>query len=230
MQNNNAIFDTIGSGNKNVLMKISNTHEFERVLQETGLSIDELMMKCSQDDVLKRVLSGRISKNASRQGGDDEKKQIQVCANIAKEFGIQINILANTAFRPTKTGEIISKSEMKSKNICKDACLKSFDAKISGKIEGWMFAKVVLNNGGHQDNVFEEADSLCNWVETFHRPEFYVLLLDTDLIEKRTFLQEKYKHINNIMITNHLDFQQYILNTYGNVDCVDVVNGTDNSK
>ena len=83
---------------------------------------------------------------------------------------------------------------MKEKKILKDECLKSFDGKISGKLFGWLFAKVVFGSGGHQDNVFEEADNLCCWVKKFHRDSenLFVILIDTDLEDKFNKLKSKY--------------------------------------
>lgn len=54
-------------------------------------------------------------------------------------------------------------------------CLKSFDVKINGKIAGWVFAKIVIGNGGHQDNVFEET---CNFGD---KNDIYIVLIDTNL-------------------------------------------------
>jgi hypothetical protein len=215
MQNNQAVFNAIGSGNIKLIYKHSNEKEIVRVLEETELTIEELIHHCSQDNITTRILAGRFSKKASRQGSNDEDLQISVCANIGKHFNIKIENLPNDAYRPTKMGEILSKTELKQRKVCKSECLKSFDGKISGQIEGWIFAKVVFESGGHQDNVFEEADHLCNWVKTYQRPEFYILLIDTDLIKKYTILKEKYNDITNILITNHLEFQQYILDNYG---------------
>lgn len=70
-------------------------------------------------------------------------------------------------FRPTKDGSIIDDKAMKLLQNKKSDCLKSFDGKISGKIDGWIFAKVVIGNGGHQDNVFEEADVFCKWIQEY---------------------------------------------------------------
>jgi hypothetical protein len=94
--------------------------------------------------------------------------------------------------------------------------LKSFDAKISGNINGFIFAKIVYGNGGHQDNVFEEANNLCEWIIKFHKNEdtTFILIIDTDLITKINKLIDKYKHINNIIISNHYDFQKFIISNY----------------
>ena len=69
-----------------------------------------------------------------------------------------------------------------------------------------MFAKIVYGNGGHQDNVFEEANNLCEWIIKFHK--------NTDLLIKFNKLKENYKEINNIIISNHFDFQNYIISNY----------------
>ena len=232
-QCNQAVFDAIGNGNTKSIYHHSNKNEIDRVLQETGLTIEELIAQCSDNTIMKHILSGRISIKSSRQGSIDEKLQIDVCANIGKFCNIHIENLPNDAYRPTKMGEILSKREIKERKICKSDCLKSFDGKISGQIEGWIFAKVVFKNGGHQDNVFEEADHLCRWIQTFQRLETYILLIDTNLFDKYTILKEKYQNVKNIFITNHVEFQQYILDNYGTTSvCLVDDNGCeiDNNK
>jgi len=216
--NDESVFQAIKNSQKSEVLSKINGLELNRVLHSTGLSIDALIEACSKNDIMNRILSGRISKNASRQGAKDETTQIQVCSVVAAPFGIQIENISPIAFRPKKTGEIVSADTMKSANISKDECLKSFDGRISGKLSGWIFAKVVFGAGGHQDNVFEEADCLCHWVSQYHseNPDLFVLLIDTDLYDKFETLQKKYAHIPNILITNHYDFQNYLINTYSN--------------
>ena len=84
---------------------------------------------------------------------------------------------------------------MKAKDIEKNNCLKSFDAKITGKLNGYLSAKVALGSGGHQDNVFEEEDTLANWWSIYKHddPDFIVLLIDTDLTTQFEKLQKKYR-------------------------------------
>ena len=189
----------------------------KRILEETNLNLEELIDKCSKDDILNIILSGRISKVSSRQGSTDEYNQLKVCNDISELFGINIIRLNNNEYRPLKgSEEIIQKNEMKKRKILKDNCLKSFDSKITGNMKGWIFSKVVKGKGGHQDNVFEEADILCKWVEEFNKnkEEIYVIMIDTDLINKINILKTKYKHVNNILITDHYEFQNYIINNY----------------
>lgn len=194
-----------------------NPIEFGRVIDELssiGITKHEIFIKCKNDNVFATVLAGRIAKKTSRQGSNDEKLQIDVCNQIATNYGINIENLSATAFRPTKNGNILSEKELKSSNIRKDLCLKSFDAKISGKINGWVFAKVVYGKGGHQDNVFEEADHLCDWITKYKKNEIYVILIDTDLTQKFDTLKTKYSNIDGLLIMNHVEFQQYIIDNY----------------
>lgn len=107
---------------------------------------------------------------------------------------------------------------MKNKDIKKDMCLKSFDGIIEGKIKGWIFAKVVFGSGGHQDNVFEEANNLCEWICKYKKNnnELFVLLIDTNLIDKFNLLKNKFNTIKNIIIVNTNEFQKYIIENYYN--------------
>jgi hypothetical protein len=71
-----------------------------------------------------------------------------------------------------------------------------------------------LGNGGHQDNVFEEAHTFCEWVCKFgNTTELYVVLIDTDLTSQFNELKKKY-HKNNLLVVNHVDFQQYMIDKF----------------
>lgn len=223
--NNMKVFDAIKEKNMNEFHKNVNDKELERTLNDIKLmpenkltTAEELVAECAKDgnDLLCIITSGKISKNASRQGTKDETAQLDISNTTSSKVGINIENLSATAYRPTKDGLIISSNEMKEKNIPKDMCLKSFDAKISGKIEGWIFAKVVFGSGGHQDNVFEEADSMCEWVSKYKQDgsELYVMMIDTDLISKFDILKNKYISTKNLMVTNHYDFQNYLIDKY----------------
>ena len=215
-RNNMKVFDAIKTKDLKAFNKNINPQELERVLLDTGLTKDELIDRTSTDDLMNKILSGRLSKKASRQGMSDECFQLEVVNDTSTHFKINIENLTATAFRPKKTGEILSKDDMEQQNISKDECLKSFDGKITGNMNGWIFAKIVYGNGGHQDNVFEEADTLCKWVEDFRKTDTdtYVILIDTDLTKKVEILTQKYKHVNNILVANHYEFQQYIIDNF----------------
>ena len=219
--NNKLLFDAIKNKNIENIHKFSNENELNRVLDETNISFNDLIIRCSNDDFCNIILSGRISKKSNRQGTLDENTQIEVCKKIANEHGINIQNLNTIAYRPHKNGEIITPEMMKMRNISKDECLKSFDGQITGKMNGWLFAKIVFGSGGHQDNVFEEADNLCKWVVDFHKvvdfhnvANIYVILIDTDLDKKMKILQNKYQEHKNLIITDHYGFQKYIIDNY----------------
>jgi len=162
---------------------------------------------------MNKILSGRISKNSSRQCNIDELIQINTIKDFSLNYNIIIEKLNIIDYIPMEDGSIVSKQFKK--NI-KDKTLKSFDAKISGVINGFMFAKIVYGSGGHQDNVFEEANNLCEWIVKFHKNNelLFVLLIDTDLLTKFNKLKDYYKDIKNIIITNHYDFQKYISSNF----------------
>jgi hypothetical protein len=107
--NNNLIFKLIKEENINELIKISNKNELDRVLEETNLNIIELISLCKSNDIMNKILSGRISKNSSRQCNIDELIQI----NTIKDFSINYNIIIEKLniidYIPTEDGSIVSK-------------------------------------------------------------------------------------------------------------------------
>jgi hypothetical protein len=82
--NNNLIYKLIKENNIDELIKLSNKNELDRVLEDTNLNINELVSLCSNNDIMNKILSGRISKNSSRQCNIDELIQI----NTIKDFSI----------------------------------------------------------------------------------------------------------------------------------------------
>ena len=200
----------------NDLTKNINNEEYKRVLQElqrVHITEEELLEECRTNIITKTLLASRISINASRQGSKDEQLQLDACKKTFSKCGIVLN--NPTSFRPTKNGIIINNNEMKKRKIKKEDCLKSFDAKLSGKVKGWVFAKNVIGRGGHQDNVFEEAQTFCDWVVKYGKEsEMYIVLLDTNLIEKLNDLIVRHEGVSNLLIGNHIQVQQCIIDTY----------------
>lgn len=212
--NNKIVYEILREGNLERLNKKNiNDDEYKRTLEDLELTEEKFVSKCKDDDSFARLASRNISKNASRQGSKDETVQIRTCNLTAEKCGVSIENLSTTRLRPTKDGSIVSKQEMEDKGITKDCCLKSFDAKISDKINGFISAKVAYGNGGHQDNVFEEMDTLAEWWKKYKSgsEELLVILIDTDLINKITTIKEKYRSVNNVKIFNHIEFQQYMI-------------------
>ena len=197
------------------LTKNVNRKELDRALNEMEITEDDFLNKCTTDTIFAKGLAGRISINASRQGTKDEDFQIATCNITTSKCGTIIENLSTTAFRPTKSGEIVTNSEVKSLKIQKNDCLKSFDGKISGKKNGWLSAKFVIGRGGHQDNVFEEEHTLCDWIIKYGKEnEIYMILIDTDLVSQLNELKQKYTAHPNIIIGNHVEIQQYFIDTY----------------
>ena len=215
IENNKLVFDAIMKDDKKMFKNTINPKELERTLTDLNFSCEKLLRECREDPTKCTLLSRLISKNASRQGSKVEKLQLTTCNTFSKQYGITIKKLSAKAYRPTKGGIIVDQKCMMDQSIQKHECLKSFDGKISGKINGWIFAKAVYASGGHQDNVFEEADVFCKWVSTFKSDsnELFVLLIDTDLTEKFTMLKEKYCN-ENLFIGGHVSFQQFICDKY----------------
>jgi hypothetical protein len=212
--NNNIVYDIIKSTNLVELKKQCNIKELNRILTDYNISLEELVEECNKNELLAKMTSGRISKLASRQGSSDEAVQIQTCNKTSSKYCININQLPNDALRPCKDGTIVSKEKFKLIPD-KNSCLKSFDAEITGILQGYVFAKVVYGNGGHQDNVFEESYTFADWVSNFGDPDLlYVLLIDTDLTTKFEQLKIKAAEQKNLLVVNHIEFQQYIIDNY----------------
>lgn len=214
--NNTIVYESVRAGDLNTFDKNINRIEFERVLNDLELTKPEFVSKCKDDKSFAKLASRTISINASRQGTKDEQEQIDTCIITSQQCGIFITNLTVTELRPTKDGSIVSKKEMKIKQVQKDCCLKSFDAKISGKISGFIAAKVAYGTGGHQDNVFEEMDTIAEWWKKYKSgsEEILIILIDTDLITKITTLKEKYSNVNNVKVFNHIEFQHYMISKY----------------
>lgn len=194
-----------------------NSKELSRTIEDIELNLEQLISHVNTSGHISRLLLSRtLAKKASRQGSKDENEQLDICNSISQQCGISITNLSSTALRPTKDGEIVTKKEMEDKSIPKDCCLKSFDGEITGNINGYIAAKVAFGSGGHQDNVFEEMDTMADWWKTYKNesPDVLVILIDTDLTSKFDRLKEKYVHSPNIMVYNHVDFQKYLIDTF----------------
>ena len=214
--NNNIVYESIKTNDLKTFDKSINNDELKRKLLDIECTKEELILECQNNDLICKIISSTISKKSTRQCTKDETQQINICNSIAEKCGILIKNLNVKELRPTKDGKIINEIEMKNLNIKKDNCLKSFDAKISGNISGYITAKVVYGNGGHQDNVFDEMDNIAEWWKKYKKNvnEILVILIDTDLYNKFIRLKHKYKEVENVIINDHYDFQQYIIDKY----------------
>lgn len=214
--NNRVVYSLIEADNKPDFNKNINEKELARVLEELEYTFDRFWERCRDSRDFGMLASGRLAKCASRQGTKDEEMQLTTCNIISSKFGIKITNLSSTALRPTKEGEIVSAKTLRERTIPKDCCLKSFDGLIEGQLTGYITAKVAYGSGGHQDNVFEEVDTLAEWWVKYKKcsQETLIMLIDTDLTSKFNRLKEKYQAYTNIKVFNHLDFQTYIIENF----------------
>ena len=214
-ENNLIVFNALRTKDSFLVKKHCNSYELDRVLAELNqygtITLEQLLYKCSVDFIYAMALAGRISKVASRQGTQDERYILKKCNETLSPVGIKVENLTTTAFRPTKDGRILTNKEYKKSGLKKNDCLKSFDAHLSGLVNGWVFAKVAYGTGGHQDNVFSEAHEFGEWVKKYRKPnELYVILIDTDLTSQVEELRQKFKE--QVLVCNHFEFQHWLLN------------------
>ena len=208
--NNISVFENIKNNDIKSLNNNINNEELKRVLKELNISKEELIKLCQDNEIMNKILSGRISKNASRQGTKDEELILTTCNIISSKFGINIENLPVNTYRPTKCGKILKITTRKTYEY-----LKSFDGRITGKMNGWIFAKVCIGCGGHQDNVLEEVYIFCEWINKYknlHKKDTFVILIDTDLDISQ--IKNKYSNISQLLIMNHIEFQKYIIENY----------------
>ena len=202
--------------------KICNMKELDRLLKYNSkqmgksFTFQDFHNKCKNDPIYLYSIAPRISKNSARQGSKDETTVLNFCNRKTSESGVIIEQLPNDSLRPHKySKKLITKKEYeKGKGeYKKNDCLKSFDAKISGKKEGYIFAKVCIGCGGHQDNVFEEAHNFGDWAHEYgEEGNMYIILIDTDQNEKYADLKTKFKDKSKVYVVNHVELQKLLIN------------------
>jgi len=188
-----------------------NHKELIRLQEDMDKTFEQIIRECSENEMSMKLFARLIAKNPTRQGTKDESRQIEVCAEAAKLNDITIKQLGNKEVRPSKDGRILTLNDIKKEGIAKNECLKSFDAEISGKLTGFIAAKVVFGAGGHQDNVFEELETLGDWWLKHNHRDILFLLVDTNMTEKFNVLKRKFN--NSVLVVNHVCLQK-ILSTF----------------
>ncbi len=188
-----------------------NFKAFDRLADLYDTDRKELYYKCAGNYDYALAVANGCAILASRQGSTDERFVLEEIDRVSKGFGIYIKPLNNQDLRPTKDGKLLTKEQFKvlqQQGLTKLDCLKSIDGVISGKVEGYIFAKIVFGEGGHQDNVFHEAAQFGDWANEYgEEGKIYVLLIDTDLDVKYNILKEKYDS-DNVWVVNHVELQE----------------------
>ena len=199
-ENNDIMLHLLQSGDITLVKHYCNIKELHRLLEDLDINEEELINKCADDLLFAKVVARQISKKKSRQGTKDEAFILQKCNETTSKFGVYVENLSTTAFRPTKDGRILTNKEYKNSGLKKNDCFKLFDAKLSGLVKGWVFAKVAFGEGGHQDNVFSEAHEFVEWADKYGKDDqLYVILIDTDLNAKFAELKAKPTKVNTIV-------------------------------
>ena len=230
--NNKGIYDILKKDNltKTNLNNYCNDKSLQRVLNELKEHLPHLddkvifnkfHEKCKEDDIYRMGISGRISKDASKQSSIDEKTVLETCNMTTEKYGTKIKQLSNTEFRPHKHSDLILTKEAYNNGkgeYKKNDCLKSFDGKVEnsvGETIGYISAKVCMGCGGHQDNVFEELHTFGEWAEKYaNKSLIWIILIDTNLKKEFTELKTKYDNIENIHVVDHIGLQKLFIINY----------------
>jgi len=190
------------------LEKIANIKAVDRLLDELEIDYDELLTECSKSVLYSKTVAVAIAKNATRQGKKDEAFVIDGIANVMKEYNYNIRSCGVNEYRPCKDGQMLSLNDFKSKNLNKNVdALKSVDGIFDGPKSGYIFAKIVIGDGGHQDNVLHEINQYIDWAKTYgEEDKIYVMLIDGkpfDVLES--------KQTTNVWVVNTVEFQEKLI-------------------
>lgn len=190
------------------LEKTANIKAVDRMLDELEFSYDDLLTECSNSLVFSKIVAISISKTASRQGKKDESFIIDGVAGEMSKYNYKIRSCGVNEFRPCKNGEILTKKEFDEQSLNKDIdALKSIDGIFDGSKSGYIFAKIVIGDGGHQDNVLHEMNQYIEWATKFgQKDKIYVMLIDG-----KEFPSLKEKQTDNIWVVNHIEFQERLI-------------------
>ena len=188
-----------------------NFKSLDRLVAKRGTDRKDIYTKCQGNYDYALAVANGCAIEASRQGSKDERFVLEEIDKVTKGFGVYIKPLNNQDLRPTKDGRFLTKEQFRSlerQGLTKLDCLKSIDGIISGEVDGYIFAKIVFGEGGHQDNVFHEAAQFGDWANEYgEEGKIYVLLIDTDLKNKYNILKEKYDS-ENVWVVNHVELQK----------------------
>lgn len=190
------------------LEKIANIKAVDRLLIELEIDYDDFLTECSNSIIYSKTVAVAIAKNATRQGKKDEAFIIDGISNAMKEYKFNIRSCGVNEYRPCKNGQMLSNGEFKNQNLNKDVdALKSVDGIFDGPKSGYIFAKIVIGDGGHQDNVLHEINQYIDWAKQYGESDkIYVMLIDG-----KEFGILKQKQTDNIWVVNHIEFQEKLI-------------------
>ena len=188
-------------------------------------------------EIIIRILSRSVSIKASRQGTLDETAQLNsLDENFMLANNLPFRLLNPKTHKnfveemvPLREGGLMTRKEFRKEfgDIKNTIALKSFDAELwnaNKECIGYIFAKVVVGNGGHQDNVFHEASDVISWFvkqeeRTDLKEKLLVFLIDYDEISEKKFKELYNTAVNtgnkNIWVVNTRSFQEKIISIMG---------------
>lgn len=190
------------------LVKIANDKAIDRILDQLEFDYDDFLTECVNSVYFSKVVGIAIAKCASRQGTIDESFIIGGIAEEMVKYNYKIRSCGVNEFRPCNNGKIMSKQDFLNENLNKDIdALKSVDGIFDGPKSGYIFAKLVIGAGGHQDNVLHEMNQYIEWAKKFGQEDkIYVMLIDG-----KEFSSLKEKQTDNIWVVNHVEFQERLI-------------------
>jgi len=212
--NNKIAYEAIKSNPKKPNDNNINEKALDRLLTYTNYNdLDELIKdKNNHEEIIIKISSLYIAKNASRQGTKDEDLQLE---NINKLQEYDITIIKDGKQKPIKGGGIRKSGKKQADE------LKSIDFVIKFKNEeiGYITAKVTSGGGGHQDNVLDEITQFCDWSliqQQNDKQKVYIVLYDS-LNTSKLFndIKKQYKN-TNLILTDTKKFKNDFLNWFNN--------------
>ena len=216
VNNNKLAYDSIKQNPNITDNKNINKKALDRLLNH--LDYDNLgnviKDKNNYEEIIIKLASLYIAKNASRQGSIDEDLQLQ-SINTLQEYYIEI--IKDGRQKPVKDGGIRKSGKKQTDE------LKSIDFVIKYNKEeiGYIMAKVTLGKGGHQDNVLDEITQFCDWSIQHKKKsklkKAYVVLYDSmNTSTLFTDIKKLYKN-SNLILTNTKKFKNDFLNWFNNI-------------
>jgi hypothetical protein len=206
--NNELVFNLLSNKtSRSDIEKNINGKALDRILSEEKMTYEQLLEKCV-DPFTTRCIARNISINASRQGKIDEKLIIDGVASIMTKYDVNIKGCGVNGIRFCNDGRVLDGKTFKKENLDKDRdSMKSIDGTIEGRVNGYIFAKVVIGGGGHQDNVLGESIKFIDWVNKFGSDDkLYVVLVDGEDLSKIKNLEKE-----NLWIVNHIELQKRLI-------------------
>ena len=196
-----------GISNIDAIKEFINITKFERLCDRWGDKPKDVFSRCEGDEFTSNWVASCLAKEAHRQSSKDEKWIIESIGEEVEQCGVNVKQLSNTELRPASDGQMYNKREFDRSGLNKREGLKTIDALITGKVNGYITQKLLVGEGGGQDNVLVEMYDFAKWSVKYGKSdEVYVCLVDTDRKDDYNILKEKYDS-GNVWVVNHTELQ-----------------------